>query len=45
MGRAFYLEKLDMTPQVLFDRLGRVLMAALFVKAVPEKLTNFSVTV
>ena len=34
-----------MTPQVLLDWLGRVLMAALFVKAVPGKLTDFSGTV
>ena len=34
-----------MTPQVLLDWLGRGLMAALFVKAVPGKLTNFSGTV
>ena len=33
-----------MTPQVLLDRLGRVLMAALFVKAVPGKITDFSGT-
>ena len=34
-----------MTPQILLDWLGRVLMAALFVKAVPGKLTDFSGTV
>ena len=34
-----------MTPQLLLDWLGRVLMAALFVKAVPGKLTDFSGTV
>ena len=33
-----------MTPQVLLDWLGRVLMAALFVKAVPGKITDFSGT-
>ena len=34
-----------MTSQLLLDWLGRVLMAALFVKAVPGKLTDFSGTV
>ena len=34
-----------MTTYSLLDWLGRVLMAALFVKAVPGKLTNFSGTV
>ena len=33
-----------MTHQVLLDWLGRVLMAALFVKAVPGKITDFSGT-
>ena len=33
-----------MTPQVLLDWLGRVLIAALFVKAVPGKITDFSGT-
>ena len=33
-----------MTLQVLLDWLGRVLMAALFVKAVPGKITDFSGT-
>ena len=34
-----------MTSQLLLDWLGRFLMAALFVKAVPGKLTDFSGTV
>ena len=34
-----------MTSQLLLDWLGRVLMAALFVKAVPGKVTDFSGTV
>ena len=34
-----------MTSQLLLDWLGRVLMAALFVNAVPGKLTDFSGTV
>ena len=34
-----------MTPQLMLGWLGRVLMAALFVKAVPGKLTDLSGTV
>ena len=33
-----------MTPTKLFDFLGRALMAAVFVNAVPAKLTNFAGT-